>query len=104
MDSLSCRECTLFYEKQGKIVDCEERRASGKCRRPILNKSNTIVYSLIQRYSPLFVVEGGINAEGIRLALELEEIPSGDYATVTLKIIDYVLVALSKSQEKLNKG
>ena len=84
---LTCHQCTLYHKKQGKLVDCVERRASGVCKKPILDKKNRIAYSLVQSYNALFVGEGGINAEGIRLALELEEIPSCDKAEITLKII-----------------
>ena len=55
---------------------------------------------LIREYIPMFVSEGSINAEGIRLALEVEDIPKYKWSNIILKIVSYITAALEIQQEK----
>lgn len=48
----------------------------------------------------MFVLGNDINAEGIRLALEVEEVPRSKWSETTLKIVRFVSKALETQQDK----
>lgn len=85
-------------KRQGKKPDCT------KCDKPILLPENYFVYSLIAKYSELFVNDmGGVSAEGIRLCLDIEKIHYDDRPLLTQKIIVYISAALLAQQESKNQ-
>lgn len=76
--------------KKGKVPDCS------KCdyNYTIPIESNFQTLGLIERYSGMFKDGmGGINAEGIRLALDAEEIPDVDRPSIIQKLIVYIIAS-----------
>lgn len=62
---------------------------------------NRIVIELVQKYNGLFIDGmGGINAGGIKLVLELEDISKDEMPWLTQKIVFYVSMMLTKQREK----
>ena len=53
------------------------------CGKTIIIPENFLVYGLIEKYSGILVSENVIRAEGIRLAMELENIEDPQEATQT---------------------
>lgn len=59
------------------------------------------MYQLIIKYrSILSNGEGGINSDGIRLLLDIENIPEKEHTITTAKIIAYLTAAILKQMEK----
>lgn len=62
---------------------------------------NYLTFGLMENYSGIFVSDGSIQSDGIRLALEVENIPMNKRKDLTEKIIVAVSAAIQSSRSKI---
>lgn len=92
---MSCAACKKMHKIKDTDPPCDE------CKRPELLKSNYGIYSLISKYLNLFVNGfGGISAEGIRLALDVEQVQTCDRPLFVRKISAFVVAIGEKNGER----
>lgn len=85
-----------FKRRQGLKPDCK------KCRVELLPENNVIDY-LMYKYGGIMIDGmGSISAEGIRLAVEIEDIE--DRALVTYKLVTYLRAALDSQNKEHTNG
>lgn len=95
---MSCFDCKELLKETNRKPDCEA------CGRIELLKENYLVYTLIERYSALFVDgNGGINIQGIKEILELECIPKDEYKLYIRLIIHYIN-SYQRTKAEINKN
>lgn len=89
---ISCDKCVELKKAKGKKPDCIA------CGKPILHPNNYLCYGIFENYSGvLFNGMGGLNAEGIRLAMDMEGVPLQQQPELCKKIILFCRTALNKS-------
>lgn len=98
---MTCSECKALSAELGKPPDCKA------CGKVVLLKENYEVYTLIDMYSIIFLRGSeGFNIDGIKYALELENIPKHKHKDYLFKITMYLntyLSTLRKKQESITK-
>lgn len=94
-DRPDCKTCLEMKRRAGLEPPCDT------CRPKLLPENNIVLY-LSNRYGAMFSNETGINADGIRLALDIEKIPDKDRPLIVHKLIVYTVSTLNKSMEKMN--
>ena len=89
-----CSECLEVYQKRDRPPDC------GACGKIGLHPSNLEAWILIDRFADSFFNRGGINTDGIRLALETSSIPPEDHAVTFQKILKFCTSAMKASRQE----
>lgn len=98
---MTCSECKALSAELGKPPDCKA------CGKVVLLSSNYEVYTIIDLYSSI-ILHGseGFNVDGIKYALELENVPKHKHKDYTHKITMYLntyISALRKKHENITK-
>ena len=87
---LSYDDCIEFKRRQGLKPDCEEYKLD------LLPENNIILYIVNTYIGILIDGMGGINVDGIKFVLDLEEVV--DKPLITQKLITYLKSALKAQQ------
>ena len=97
---MSCDRCITTLKEVKQKPNC---KACGKVH---IYKSNYEVFTIINNYSSMFMTSmGGVNVEGIKYALEIEQVPKNKIKLYVIKILVYLNAFQSKRQKigNLNK-
>ncbi len=89
-----CSTCLHVHQRKGKTPNCEA------CGKVGLDPSNLEAWILIDRFADSFFNKGGINTDGIRLALETSSIPPEDHAVTFQKILKFCTSAMKASTQE----
>ena len=95
--------CNYCIELLGEVNEKPNCKACGKVK---ILKSNYEIFTIIEGYGSLFMDGmGGFSTDGIKYALDLEDIPLSKRKEYTKKITIYLTTYLKKSKEvnKLKK-
>lgn len=71
--------------------------------RPELMAENGLVYYIVTNYIPILISTEGVDATGIQLVLDIEDVAQSDRAIISLKIIKYVTTAKETSSAEYDR-
>lgn len=95
---MSCEKCKLLVSKSKdpskRIPNCKE------CGLVEIMPENYLTFGLIEKYSGILINDGVIKPEGIKLMLDIENIPNEDRPEIVQKIIISLYAAVQSMRAK----